>query len=192
MLDIGYVMYFGGLLAVVLFAAKKEIPLFVVFHSLLQYVFTILGWYGAMDSQGTGLLLMGLIVSTLCLFWGSTLSETQTVFPIQLFFTISSWVILLVLGLFAWIKSPYDYGYLLTESLPFHEEPSKQVLPLHPLIKIGGNVLIFMGFLQISLAWRRIWTLQKSLLDLSPLGIYLLMLTIWWWLRENGGGQTLT
>lgn len=192
MLDLGYVLFFVGLIVLFYLAPRKEFPLIVLVHGLVQYLFTMLGWYTSIDHRGVGILLMGLVVSTLCLFWGMSLAEREAMYPIRLFFSMTAWTILLILAVFSWVKSPYDYGYLLTGTSAVRSEGIRAYLSLHPLIKVGGNLLIFITFLQLALYWRQSWSARKSLLDLLPAGLYVLLVVGYWASQRDLSALPLT
>lgn len=146
----------------------------LVCHALLQYGFSMVLWAFHLSGSLASILMVFIWVSSVMLIWARGLNYGQDLFSIRLFFSVSQWAILLVLFLFVSIKSPFYYTFPATVSghLPV------QKLTFHPILKLSGNLLVFTTFFHVIVHWGQKWKWQKSLLDLSPIVIYAIMLVI--------------
>jgi len=144
---------------------RKEVPVILIIQALLQYVWTLGSWSLKLDTGMTWLLWSWMLSGTLLLLWARNLAYSKELFSIRLFFSVSQWAIILIIGLLIATRSPYEWigpvGAGITEGVS-----------LHPAIKLSGNLLIFTTFFQLVLHWGQMWSLRKSVVDLGPIFIY--------------------
>lgn len=167
----------------ILLAPRKEVPVLIVLQALLQYVYTLSVWALRLPPPLGSILLAYLTATTLLLIWGRNLPYSWQWLSIRLFFTVSQWALLLMVALLAGLRSPYLYSQP-HDLLGAH---GGQVLTIHPVLKFGGNLMIFSVFFHILLHWGQHWSLRKSLLDLGPVLIYFLTLLLLRYLQATQG-----
>ncbi len=154
-------------------ASRKEMPLLVIMHTLLQYAFTLICWFFQINTALSALLLIFLMLTGLLLLWARSLNYSKELISIRMFFSMVQWVVILAVGVFILVKSPFHY---LIPSSSWHGEMPVHQLAVHPIIKVCGNVLFFTTFFHLILNWGQKWDLRKSFFDLMPLIVYLVCL----------------
>ena len=122
-----------------------------------------------------GLLLGFMVISSVLLVWGRNLNYSRELLSIQFFFSISQWTVIASVLIFMAVKSPY---YYLMPSSAWSAHINANQLSIHPVIKLCGNVLLFTTFFHLILNWGQKWSLRKSLIDLGPFMIYILLATL--------------
>ncbi len=174
-IHLGYVLLLLFLVAYVLWSARKEIPLMLLFHVLIQYGFTLGIWFFTLSPTTTGVLLVGLCIGTPILIWGRIL-------PLGKQWTASyriSWVMgwILISGIVGWMvwKGPYAYQEV--------SQAWRDIFPGTPLLlnqafKWVGNGLLFLTFFQIILHWGERWTALGTWLSFGPIVLYLFVLIL--------------
>ena len=70
MLDGIYLLFILALTVYLLLSSKKELPLTVVVHAVLQYIFTLVMWFTDMNSYLAAVLLAFMVSTTGLLIWG--------------------------------------------------------------------------------------------------------------------------
>lgn len=151
-------------------AGRKEMPMLIIMHTILQYAFTLACWFFQLNTALSGLLLIFLMMTGLLLIWARSLNYSKELVSIRLFFTMLQWVVIFAAGVFVLAKSPYHYQIPSANwqgHMPAHQ------ISVHPVIKICGNLLLFTSFFHLVLGWGQRWEIRKSLLDLSPIVVYL-------------------
>ncbi|MEZ4827445.1 MAG: hypothetical protein R3C61_14370 [Bacteroidia bacterium] len=175
MINLGYILFIISCLLYFLLSSRKEIPFVVLTHALLQYLLTLFFWLFQMDNPLAGLLLIFIFVSSLLLIWARSLNYSRELHSIQLFFSVTQWMALVSVGIFISLKSPF---YYLLPSSAWHSNLSAHQMSIHPVIRLCGNVLLFTTFFHMILNWGSRWSLRKSIVDLSPMVIYFLLIAI--------------
>ncbi|MCI4669602.1 MAG: hypothetical protein MRZ79_15820 [Bacteroidia bacterium] len=173
--EIGFLILSVALLMYFLFAGRKELPLLLVSHALLQYGLSMVLWYFHLSGSLASILMVFIWISSILLIWARSLNYGQDLFSIRLFFSVSQWAILLVLFLFIAIKSPFYYVFPATS---LGQNVPVQHMTFHPILKLSGNLLIFTTFFHVIVHWGQRWKWHKSLIDLSPIIIYTFLLVI--------------
>ncbi len=173
--QIGFTILSIALIIYFFFSERKEIPLVLVLHALLQYGFTMVLWYFKLTPSLSSILVIFLWLSSIMLIWGRSLTFGRDLFSIRLFFSVSQWAILLVLGLFISLKSPFYYVFPTAE---LNHKLPLQHLTYHPILKLSGNILIFTTFFHVVIHWGQQWKWTKSLIDLLPVMIYAAILLV--------------
>ena len=172
MLNLLYTLFILIILGYFILSKRKEVPLIVVLHAFFQYVLTLAFWIFNMNGAMAGLLLGFMTISTVLLVWGRYLNYSRELLSIQLFFSISQWAIIGSVLVFMAVKSPY---YYLIPSSTLHSHINAHQLSIHPVIKLCGNILLFTTFFHLILNWGQKWSIRKSLVDLGPFLIYLVL-----------------
>ncbi|GAB4409955.1 MAG: hypothetical protein OHK0039_13980 [Bacteroidia bacterium] len=170
-----FVLFLVSMSTFVLLAGRKEVPVIVLLHALVQYAFTLAQWAFRLNDYLSGMLLGFIILSSLLLFWGRSMNYSNELHSVRLFFTMGQWVLLLGLVLYMGLKSPY---YYVIPSSSWHPDIPMHRLSIQPVLKLGGNLLIFTTFFQLVLHWGQRWPLRRSLADLGPLLLYALGMVI--------------
>jgi len=152
--------------------SRKEVPLVILLHALLQYVFTLAVWSLRLPGPLGIILLSYMTATTLLLIWGRSLTVSKQWYSVRLFFTVSQWALLLMLAVLVGLRSPYLY----TNADDLSGAHGAHILTLHPALKFGGNLMLFIGFFHLIMHWGQIWSLRRSLLDLGPTLLYFLLL----------------
>ena len=173
MLTTLYLIFIVGCFAYLLFSPRKEIPLIILMHALVQYVMTLIFWIFHMNTYFSAMLLGFMLLTTLILIWARSLNYSRELQSIQLFFSLTQWVALIAVGVFISINSPYFY---MVPSSGWHKYINPHQLSIHPAAKLCGNILLFSTFFQIIAGWGRSWSIRRSLLDLGPITIYISMM----------------
>ncbi|MDX1908136.1 MAG: hypothetical protein SF053_13960 [Bacteroidia bacterium] len=173
MISFFFSLYITACLWYLFWSPRKEIPLVIVLHALLQYVLTLALWLFYMDSRMTGLLLGYMAATTLLLIWGRQLTYSRELISIRVFFRLTQWVILGGLLIFVLFQNPYVF---MEPSEQWAGRLNFQHLTFHPLLKLAGNVLAFTSFFHVILHWGQAWSLRKTWLDLGPLVGYILLM----------------
>lgn len=172
--EIGFLTLSLALLLYFLFSSRKELPMLLVCHALLQYGLSMVLWSFHLSSSLASIIMVFIWISSIMLIWARSLTYGQDLFSIRLFFSVSQWAILLVLILFVCIKSPFYYVFPTAA----HGGIPTQKLTFHPILKLSGNLLIFTTFFHVIVHWGQRWKWTKSLLDLAPIVIYAIMLLV--------------
>ncbi|MEL6192058.1 MAG: hypothetical protein AAFR66_08415 [Bacteroidota bacterium] len=170
-----YVLFIVLISAYLVFSERKEVPLFVVLHAILQYGFTLALWLFQMTSLLGGLLLGFISASTFLLIWARSLNYSRELYSIKLFFSLTQWIVVLAIGVFMAIESPY---YRMVPASSWQAYIDMDVLSIHPVIKLCGNLLLFTTFFHIMGHWGQKWNIRKSLFDLMPVWLYFLLLSL--------------
>jgi hypothetical protein len=186
MLD-GLFLFFIALAAVYLLVApRKEFPLVMIMHTVLQYALTMLAWSGALPPP-IAVITMGCMWSAaLFMVWVRSWQYSPRLKYVGYMTRVMQWGVLLFSVLdMVWngnagemlvghsgYESTYSLLYIFTEA--------------HRFI---GNILVFFAFLQITLHWGQQWAWQKSLWDLMPVVSYFLLVLV---LRLLPVGEPLT
>lgn len=174
MLDSLYWLLIVASLIYVFAAPRKEIPLVIVLHGLLQYGMTLAGWTFRLGSLLGSILVSFLFLSSFLLIWARSLNYSKEYHSIRLFFSLAQWTVLIgLLGFIGW-DSPYYYLLPSSTLIPGIEAHQ---LVIHPAVKFGGNFLVFAAFFHLILHWGQKWTPVKTLIDLGPIILYLLLTT---------------
>lgn len=176
MLD-GLFLFFIALAAVYLLVApRKEFPLVVILHTVVQYALTMLAWQGALPPP-IAVLTMGCMWSAaLVMIWVRTWAYSPRLQYANYLARVMQWAVLgvAVLDVFGHNSSA---EMLVGNALLMDE--STLTMVLREANRFIGNLLVFMSFLQIILHWGQHWTVKKSLLDLFPVvGYFMLMLVL--------------
>ncbi|MEO1417715.1 MAG: hypothetical protein AAFW00_20695 [Bacteroidota bacterium] len=166
---VGFILLAVFLIVYVVTTPRKEFPIVVIFHALLQYGLTLAMWFLFLGRQHAIILMLFLWLSTLLLIWARSVNYSNELLSIRLFFSISQWAVLLMLGLFLALESPY---YYVTTASSQGVAPHFQHISLRPIIKLGANFLLFTTFFQLTLNWGQKWPLLRSLIDLGPILLY--------------------
>jgi hypothetical protein len=175
MLNILYIGFIAAGLLWFLLAGRKEMPLLVITHSVLQYAFTLISWFFQLNPALSALLLVFLMLSGVLLIWARSLNYSKELISIRMFFSMLQWVVIFAVGVFILTKSPYHY---MMPSANWQGHVPAHQLAVHPIIKICGNLLIFTTFFHLILNWGQRWQIRKSILDLLPMVIYLVALIL--------------
>ena len=175
MLNILYTLFIALALGYLVVAKRKEVPFVIVIHAFFQYILTLAFWIFHMNTAMAGLLLGFMAISSGLLVWARNLNYSRELLSIQFFFSISQWAVIASVLIFMAVKSPY---YYLVPSANWHSHINAHQLSIHPVIKLCGNVLLFTTFFQLILNWGQKWSVRKSLIDLGPLMIYILLATL--------------
>lgn len=175
MVNIFYTLFIVSCLLYFLLSRRKEVPFLVLIHALLQYLFTLSFWVFQMNNSMAGLLLGFIFVSSLLLIWARGLNYSRELLSIQLFFSVSQWMGIMAVGLFIFLKSPF---YYLMPSSAWHSNLNAHQISIHPVIKLCGNLFLFTTFFHLILNWGEKWSIRKSLVDLGPFVIYLIIIAV--------------
>lgn len=170
-----YLIFITCCLFWLLLAKRKELPLLVVMHAILQYAFTLISWFFQLNYALSAILLVFLMISALLLIWARNLNYSRELVSIRLFFTMLQWVLVIAVGIFMVAKSPFQY---IVPSSSWHGHIPAHQLSVHPVIKMGGNVILFTTFFHLVLHWGQSWKVKKSLIDLGPVVLYLMAIAI--------------
>lgn len=176
MLNIAFLVLMLGFLAYWFFAPRKEIPTLILLHAILQYGLTLASWQLQLSSILTGILLSFLILSTFLLIWARSLDYSREMHNIRLVFSVLQWAILISIVGYISFKSPYSYVSPVGQWHP--PLAGQKGISLHPMLKFGMNILTFTTFYHLVLHWGQKWTFRKSLIDLGPFIVFLVILAI--------------
>lgn len=171
MLTLLYLVFIGFCLLWFLLASRKELPLLVATHAILQYAFTLVSWFFQLNYALSALLLVFLMITAILLVWARNLNFSRELVSIRLFFSMLQWVLVFAVGIFILAKSPFQY---IVPSSSWHGHIPAHQLSVHPVIKMGGNLMLFTTFFHLILHWGQRWNIKKSLIDLGPIAIYLI------------------
>ncbi len=175
MLDGVYLLFILALTVYLLLSAKKELPIIVVVHAVLQYILTLVMWFTDMSPYLAGVLLAFMVSTTGLLIWGRSLNYSRDHQMIKVFVALGQWTVMVSILLFLMLKSPYSYHF---SSLGSGNGHSLAYSTIHPFIKLCGNLLLFTTFLQVILSWGTSWSIKQSLRDLGPIVLYFLLTAI--------------
>lgn len=175
MLDFAYFFFILSFLAYLLLARRKELPLLVISHGLLQYFFTLIMWFSEMESQLSSVTLLFIVATSTLLIWARGLNYSREFRMIKVMVELGQWIILLAMGLFLLVNSPFSY-HLSSRGPNPHLGFGYSVI--HPWLKSGGNLLIFTTYLLILLNWGSNWPTKKSLKNFAPILIYFLLIAL--------------
>lgn len=172
MVDTLFWMLIAGGLIWFVAAPQKIEPLQLITHAVLQYLLSLLFWTDYLNSYFTGLLWVFLVLTSLLLFWAPRIPFGRERYVMEMFFRVGQWSLLLGLLVYTVVKSPFSYQMpggpnqgLIQDGLLF----------VRPFIKLAGNLLIFTAFFHLILHGSQRWTLRKSLWDLGPIVLYLVL-----------------
>lgn len=175
MVNILFIIFFCSLAAYFIYSPRKEAPSVIVAHALLQYILTLGLWIFQLNDSLAVLMLSFITGTTLLLIWARSLNYSRELNAIKLLFSLFQWVVLLGVGIFIAIKSPYDR---LIPAGSWQQYINVNSLGIHPVIKLACNILLFSTFFHLIAHWGQKWTVKKSLFDLSPIWICFLLLAI--------------
>jgi hypothetical protein len=163
------------LVTYLLLSPRKEVPMVIVLHAIFQYALTLAFWVFHMNSFMAGLSLGFIVFTTGVLIWARSLNYSPELHTIRLFFTLGQWALLLGVGIFVSVKSPYSY---LVPSASWYSHINPQQLSIHPVVKLSANVLLFTTFFQVIGHWGQRWSVRQSLLELGPLFVYVFLVAL--------------
>ncbi|MEO0899431.1 MAG: hypothetical protein AAFY71_23675 [Bacteroidota bacterium] len=187
--DLGFILLSISLFLFLLVSGRKEIPLVLICHALVQYGFTMTMWMFNLSGSLGNILMIYLWLTSIMLIWGRGLRIGGDLFSIRLFFSVSQWAVLIVLLLFIFLKTPYYYIFPTNSGGgPFVDRQ----ITFHPVLKLSGNILIFSTIFQVVLHWGQRWKFIRSVLDVGPMIIYLVILIYLKFFRLDMLSQPMT
>lgn len=169
MLDVLYFTFIACSLGYFVLSPRKEFPLLLLLHAVLQYGVTQLMWLGQSDQRVAGLLLLFVLLSSALLIWGRSLAYSRELFSVRAFVTVSQWLVLLAIALQLWLQRPDS---VVMPSTGWHPPVRLSGILLGTLPKLGANFFLFTLVLQVVLGWGQRWPLRRSLLDILPVVLY--------------------
>lgn len=164
-LGLGYLMW----------SPRKEVVSLVLLHAFVQYAVTIAFWLFQINTHFTAMLL-GFIVSTsLLLLWARTLDYSREWKSVGVFVTLAQWTAVGFVLVLMLLGSPYEQ---FVPAAAWSGQVGMAHQAIHPSIKLCANLILFTSFFQLIRNWGQRWSLNKSLLELGPLLIYFLILSL--------------
>jgi len=187
MLDLLFLIFIVSAVGYLLAAARKEFPLFILLHAVLQYAMLMLIWKGnlppLMASFGLGFMWL----SSFSLLWARSLNYSRAFKVLRGSLSVVQWAILLGLGLTLMGGTANAFVYI-ANSQPFAplNPYAHRLQPIAEATKLLGNLLVFTTFMHIVLQWGQKWSFRKSMLDLGPVLLYFLTVVGLHLLRSTG------
>lgn len=183
MLNILFFLFIALCAAYLLFSPRKELPFMVILYAMLQYALTLSMWIFQMTHALTALLLGFIVITAFLLIWARNLNYSRELNTIKLFFSLSQWVMLLCIGIFISLESPY---YKLIPTSSWHSHVDAHSLSIHPVIKLCGNIFIFTTFFQVISHWGQKWKVKQSLFTLLPILFYYILIGLLRYFQISG------
>ncbi|MEM9985139.1 MAG: hypothetical protein AAF804_08595 [Bacteroidota bacterium] len=191
MLNACFVIFISLTLLYFLAANHKQVATLILFHSLIQYFWTLFMWSFQLNQSLSWVLLAFLAASSCLLIMASRLRVNKQEFAIKLFFTISQWALLIMLAVFIGFKSPFLFA---ETDFPIEGSVGRfsPHITLHPLLRLSGNLIAFFLFFQLITHRKEFWDFSKSVLLLGPSIVYFSLMAYLRFLQVSMSSLTFT